>query len=142
MFENDPKLTMVKRERAGRNVMYAIFLGRIGLVKAIKLEGQNTIILHNYRYTIKCLPEILPDVNVTELASPWQRIFSCGKMDNQISLIKAHQSNRKSPSIPLMLLRVTFGYFFRSPFTFRIRDWWGRKSIFCIDSKKWMDWWF
>ncbi|GFT61907.1 histone-lysine N-methyltransferase SETMAR [Trichonephila clavipes] len=45
--------------------MYAVFFRSTGLVKAIKLEGQNTATAN--WYTTNCLPEILLEVNVRGL---------------------------------------------------------------------------
>ncbi|PRD30899.1 UNVERIFIED_CONTAM: Histone-lysine N-methyltransferase SETMAR [Trichonephila clavipes] len=45
--------------------MYAIFFKSTGLIKAIKLEEQKTVTAN--WYTIKCLPEILQEVNVRGL---------------------------------------------------------------------------
>lgn len=65
VFEDDPTPTMVKRQRALKKVMYAVFFRSTGLVKAIKLEGQKTVTAN--WYTTKCLPEILQEVNVRGL---------------------------------------------------------------------------
>ncbi|GFX53107.1 uncharacterized protein TNCV_361021 [Trichonephila clavipes] len=43
VVEEDPTLTMVKRERAMKRVMYAIFFRSTGLIRTIKLEGQKTV---------------------------------------------------------------------------------------------------
>ncbi|PRD27367.1 UNVERIFIED_CONTAM: hypothetical protein NCL1_35554 [Trichonephila clavipes] len=40
VFEDDPIPTMVKRLRAMKKVMYAVFFKSTALVKAMKLEGQ------------------------------------------------------------------------------------------------------
>ena len=44
IFEDDITPTMVKRLRALKKVMYAVFFRSMELVKAIKLEGQKTVI--------------------------------------------------------------------------------------------------
>ncbi|GFX15416.1 hypothetical protein TNCV_3303451 [Trichonephila clavipes] len=56
---------MVKRQRATKKVMHAIFFRSTGLIKVIKLEGQKTV-AENW-YTSKCLPEILQEVNSLNL---------------------------------------------------------------------------
>ncbi|GFV86471.1 uncharacterized protein TNCV_2156641 [Trichonephila clavipes] len=63
VFEDDP--TMVKRQRAMKKVMHAVFFGSTGFMKAITLEGQKTVTAN--WYTTKCLPEILQVVNVRGL---------------------------------------------------------------------------
>ncbi|GFU75736.1 uncharacterized protein TNCV_1651961 [Trichonephila clavipes] len=65
VFEDDPMPTMVKSQRAMKEVMYAVFFRSTGLIKAIKLEGQKTVTAN--WYATKCLPEILQEVNVMEL---------------------------------------------------------------------------
>ncbi|GFV45784.1 histone-lysine N-methyltransferase SETMAR [Trichonephila clavipes] len=50
---------------AMKKVMYAIFFKSTGLIKAIKLDEQKTVTAN--WYTIKCLPEILQEVNVRGL---------------------------------------------------------------------------
>ncbi|GFW48133.1 uncharacterized protein TNCV_3076731 [Trichonephila clavipes] len=62
VFKIDPTPTMVKRQRATKKVMYAVFLRSTGLIKAIKLEGQKTVTAN--AYITKCLPEILQEVDV------------------------------------------------------------------------------
>ena len=65
LFEDDTMSTMVKRQRALKKVMYAVFFRSTGLVKAIKLEGKKAVTAN--WYTTKCLPEILQEVNVRGL---------------------------------------------------------------------------
>ncbi|GFW12329.1 uncharacterized protein TNCV_815841 [Trichonephila clavipes] len=60
VFEDEPTPTMVKRQRAMKKVMYAVFFRSTGLVKGIKLKGQKTVTAN--WYTTKCLPEILQEV--------------------------------------------------------------------------------
>ena len=55
-------MTIGKRERALKKVMYAVFFKSTGLVKDIKLERQKTATVN--WYTTICLPEILQEVNV------------------------------------------------------------------------------
>ncbi|GFV16926.1 uncharacterized protein TNCV_4365261 [Trichonephila clavipes] len=43
VYEDDPMPTMVKSERAMKKFMYTIFFRSAGLIKAIKLEGQNLV---------------------------------------------------------------------------------------------------
>ncbi|GFV14464.1 uncharacterized protein TNCV_165911 [Trichonephila clavipes] len=43
VFEDDSMPTMVKSQRAMKNVMYTVFFRSTGLIKAIKLEGQKTV---------------------------------------------------------------------------------------------------
>ncbi|PRD31546.1 UNVERIFIED_CONTAM: hypothetical protein NCL1_23233 [Trichonephila clavipes] len=38
VFEDDPMLTMVKSQRAMKELMYAVFFRSTGLIKAIKLD--------------------------------------------------------------------------------------------------------
>ncbi|GFW76682.1 uncharacterized protein TNCV_4943991 [Trichonephila clavipes] len=56
VFEDDSTPTMMKRQRAMKKVMYAVFFRSTGLVKGIKLEGQKTVTAN--WYITKCLPEI------------------------------------------------------------------------------------
>ncbi|GFT09616.1 histone-lysine N-methyltransferase SETMAR [Trichonephila clavipes] len=65
VFEDDPISTMVKRQRAMKQVMYAVFFRSLRSVKAIKLEEQKTETAN--WYTTKCLPEIVQEVNVRGL---------------------------------------------------------------------------
>ncbi|GFU51829.1 uncharacterized protein TNCV_3733441 [Trichonephila clavipes] len=58
----DSTPTVVKSQRAMKKVMYAIFYRSMGLIKAIKLEGEKTITAN--WYNTKCLPEILQEVTV------------------------------------------------------------------------------
>ncbi|GFU85289.1 histone-lysine N-methyltransferase SETMAR [Trichonephila clavipes] len=45
--------------------MHVVFIRSTGLVKATKLEGQETVTAN--WYTTKCFPEVLQEVNVREL---------------------------------------------------------------------------
>ncbi|GFW31745.1 uncharacterized protein TNCV_3099701 [Trichonephila clavipes] len=65
VFEDDPMPTMVKSHQAMKKVMCAVFFKSRGLIKSIKLEGQETVTAN--WYTTKCLPEILQEVNVRGL---------------------------------------------------------------------------
>ncbi|GFX34306.1 uncharacterized protein TNCV_3226531 [Trichonephila clavipes] len=65
VFENYPTHTVVKRQRAMKRVVYAVFFRSAGLVKAFKLEGPKTITA--FWYTTKCLPEILQEMNARGL---------------------------------------------------------------------------
>ncbi|GFW66290.1 uncharacterized protein TNCV_1711891 [Trichonephila clavipes] len=65
IFEDDALPTKVKRQRAMKKLMHTIFFINTRLVKAIKLEGQKTVTTN--RYTTKCLPEILQEVNARGL---------------------------------------------------------------------------
>ncbi|GFV48194.1 uncharacterized protein TNCV_3554731 [Trichonephila clavipes] len=62
VFEDDPTMAMVKRYRAMKKVMHAVFFRSTGLVKAIMFEGQKTVTAN--WYTTKCLPEIIQEGNV------------------------------------------------------------------------------
>ena len=62
VFEDDPIPTMMKRQRAMKIVMYAIFFTSTELIKAIKLEECKTVTA--IWYTTKFLLEILQEVNV------------------------------------------------------------------------------
>ncbi|GFX19248.1 uncharacterized protein TNCV_3013921 [Trichonephila clavipes] len=64
-FEDDPTPTIVKCQRTMKKVIYAVFFRSTGLIKAIKFEGQKTVIANSY--TTKCLPEIFQEVNVRGL---------------------------------------------------------------------------
>ena len=55
--EDEATPTVVKKQRAMKKVMYAVFFRSTGLVKAIKLEGQKTVTAT--WYTNVCLPEIV-----------------------------------------------------------------------------------
>ncbi|GFX33439.1 uncharacterized protein TNCV_4122731 [Trichonephila clavipes] len=72
VFENDSSPTMVKRQRAMKKVMYAVFFISTGLVKAISMEGQKRV--KTNWYTTKCLPEILQEVNVVGLMTVYLSI--------------------------------------------------------------------
>lgn len=61
VFEDDPTPTTVKRKRAVKKVMYAVFFRRTGLVKAINLEGQKTVTAWYIRH---CLPEVLRGLRI------------------------------------------------------------------------------
>lgn len=56
IHEDDETPTMIKKQRAMKKVMYAVFFRSTGLVKAIKLDGQKTVTAK--WYTEKCLPEV------------------------------------------------------------------------------------
>ncbi|GFU23628.1 uncharacterized protein TNCV_2909881 [Trichonephila clavipes] len=70
VFE-DTTPTMVKRQRAKKT---AVFFRSMGLVKCIKLKGKKTVTAN--RYTTKCLPEILLEVNVIGLMLNHDNAFS------------------------------------------------------------------
>lgn len=40
IFENGPKLSMIKRQPTMNNIMYVIYFMSAGMVKTIKLDGQ------------------------------------------------------------------------------------------------------
>ena len=65
VFEGESSPTTVKRQRAMKKVMYAVFFRSTGLVKAIKLEEQKTVIAS--WYTQHCLPEVLQDLKIKGL---------------------------------------------------------------------------
>ncbi|GFX00491.1 uncharacterized protein TNCV_2091411 [Trichonephila clavipes] len=58
VFEDDPTPLMVKRHRAMKKVLNAVFFRSMGLVKAIKLVGQKTVTANWYTTG---LSEILQD---------------------------------------------------------------------------------
>lgn len=62
IHEDEPTPTMVKKQRAMKKVMYAIFFRSTGLVKAIKLEDQRTVTVNWYVNT--CLPEVLQTAKI------------------------------------------------------------------------------
>ncbi|GFY36347.1 uncharacterized protein TNCV_3450501 [Trichonephila clavipes] len=62
IFEDDPTKTTVKIKRAMKKVMHVVFFRSMGLIKAIKLEGQKAVTVN--WYTTKCFPEIHQEVNV------------------------------------------------------------------------------
>ncbi len=61
VFDDESPPHVVKRDRTIRKVLYAVFFGTSGLVKAIKLEGQKSVTAN--WYTTKCLPEVFENTS-------------------------------------------------------------------------------
>ena len=63
VFQDDSKPTMIKKQRAVKKAMHAVFFGSTGLVKPSR--GQKTV--KTNWYFAKCLQEIFQEANVRGL---------------------------------------------------------------------------